>query len=165
MRLQPGSCGARMLGDAVPHALSLLQVLAPDPDPWLEDLAFSTTDPDARRVTLRFGYRTASAAVQARVELEQAHALPREAELVIDGARARRLVARNGYRISFADDARSVPVADPLGLLVSDFVSELREGSGETRDSREIVVRMQLLEAIVRAHASQTGKARSREPA
>ena len=42
-------------------------------------------------------------------------------------------------------------------------MSELREGNSKASDSREIVVRMQLLEAIVRAHASQTGEARGGE--
>lgn len=158
MRLQPGSRGAQMLGDALPHPLSLLQALCPDAAPSLDGLRFASSD-DERRLDLDFTYRSAFGDVWVEIRLEQASGYPREAELVIDGRRARRLVADRGYRLSFADGDRSVAVSDPLGLLVADFVRELRERGGAAAASRtrEIVVRMQLLEAIVAAHATATG--------
>jgi hypothetical protein len=160
MRLQPGSRGAQMLGDCMPHALSLLQALAPDPRPSLEDLRFSACDAESQRIEVAFRYRTSFGATQVAVRLEQAERLPRQAELAIDGHLARRVVAPEDYRLSFAADDRFVPLADPLGLLVADFVREVRErGSISAARSREIVVRMQLLETIAAAHARALGMA------
>lgn len=155
MRLRPASRGAQMLGDAMPHALSLLQTLVPGPAPAVEEPTFSSGDPEARELTVEFLYRTRTAASRVQVQLKQADSYPREAELAIDGRRARRLVALEGYRLSFTADGRTVPVADPLGLLIADFVRELSDRCGTAASrSGEIAARMQLLEAIVATHAS-----------
>lgn len=148
MRLQPASAGLQRIGDAVPHPLSLLQALAPHPDPALEDIRYGGESP-LEPLTLRFVYRAGSARVGVEVQLEPARAFPRESELAIDGTRARRVVDPHGYRLFFVDGPRRVALPDPLTQRVGAFVSAVRDG-GPSQGS-EIGARMQLLEAIVDA--------------
>ncbi len=156
MRLQPASRGAQMLGDSIPHVLSLAQALLPVGDCRLEQLRFpgSGADPDA--LDLAFTLRCGERALAVEVELRRSDRHPREAVLAIDGRRAQRLVSADGYQLSFAGDGRSVPLPDPLTRLVADFVRAL-PASGERATgarSREITERMQLLETIVAGFAS-----------
>jgi hypothetical protein len=78
---------------------------------------------------------------------------PRRAELELDGHRARRLVSEEGYRLCFADAARSVPLPDPLTQLVADFVAALREGRAAQIDP--ILQRMRVLVAIAASYAPE----------
>jgi hypothetical protein len=154
MHLQPTSSGIQMLVDSMPHVLSLLQALSPSPAPSIAEPLFSA--PDAERMTVGFLYCAGSARLNVQVRLERANAAPREAGFAVDGRPVRRLVAPKGYRLSFAAGDRTAPVADPLTLLVGDFIQELQSRRGASR-SREIAERMQLLEAIVDAYAAHTG--------
>ena len=54
MRLQPASRGAQMLGDCVPHVLSLVQALLPGGSGRIERLRFTGADPDPDRLDLGF---------------------------------------------------------------------------------------------------------------
>jgi hypothetical protein len=154
MELQPASRGLRSLADSMPHPLSLLQVLAPGAEARLEDVWFSTRDPESPRQTVRFHYCCAGHRVQTEVRLEQNETPPRRAAYALEGRRARRLVSPKDYRLSFADANRSVPVHDPLTLLIADFVAALGDTPGERRRSRgrEISQRMQLLADIAGAY-------------
>lgn len=160
MQLQPASLGRQMLGDCLPHVLSMLQALLPGDAPVVDELHLSTRDPGADRVGIRFRFRTAAAAVAVRVELRVSNALPRDAAYALDGRWARRRVS-DGYQIRFHDGARSVPVDDPLGLLVADFLRKLpRRGQNGQKTgaepgaspSREIAERMQFLATIAEAY-------------
>jgi predicted dehydrogenase len=168
IRLQPASQGAQMLGDAAPHALSLIQALLPGAAGSLEGLRFSGGRPASRKLAVAFRYRTPERELEVEIELLRSDRRPRQACLEIDGHRAERLVAPDGYQLSFADGTRTVPLPDPLTLLVADFVralalaSEARsqaEPSGVHKAgerapgsrSREIAERMELLGRIVTA--------------
>jgi hypothetical protein len=153
MYLEPASRGTQMLADSMPHVLSLLQVLRPGPAPTIAEPRFST--PDAERMTVGFLYCAGSAASTVQVSLKYVEAAPHEASFALDGRPVRRLVAPEGYRLSFAAGDRTVALADPLTLLVGDFTRELQSRRGVSR-SREIAERMALLEAIVDAHAAHT---------
>jgi predicted dehydrogenase len=155
MELQPASTGLQSLADSMPHPLSLLQTLAPGPDARVEDVCFSTRDPQSCVQTVRFRYRSGGCEIEAEVRLEASSTQPRRAAIALDGRRARRVVAPEDYRLFFADANRSVPLADPLTRLVADFVAAL---DGARTRGREITQRMQLLADIVDAYAN--GEAR-----
>ena len=155
MRLQPDSLGAQMLGDSVPHVLSLIQALLPGGAGRIERLRFSGGGPASDRLELGFRFCSSDRELGVEIELLCSDRRPRQASLEIDGYRAERLVAADGYQLSFAADGRTVPLPDPLTLLVADFVGALPPpGERATASrSREIAERMELLERIVTAFA------------
>jgi len=157
MRLQPASRGVQMLGDSVPHVLSLIQALRPGRAGRIERLLFSGGGPGSDRLDLGFGFFSGDRELEVEIELRRSDRRPREAALEIDGRRAERLVAADGYRLSFGADGRTVPLPDPLTLLVADFVRALPSPGERPAASRsqEIAERMELLERIVVAFARQ----------
>ena len=159
MQLEPQSRGLDSLGDALPHAVSLLQVLVPGERARVERVDYSTRDPGADALSVRFHYRTELHACEAVVHLQRRDAPPRNASYSLDGRRARRLVSPRGYRLCFADADRSVPVADPLTQLVADFVAALTALAGTPQGTASpaacIQQRMQIVSALVSAYASQ----------
>jgi hypothetical protein len=158
MRLSPISAGAPMIPDAVPHALSLLQAIAPVADIRMEKLRFSTRRPDAPELSIGFQYRADGHAIETEIHLIQSEAAPKEAGYAINGCSIRRLVRASDYAIFFASGARVVDVPDPLALLVRDFVGDLRCGPGADGASRTrpIVQRMRLLADIAAAFGGGT---------
>jgi hypothetical protein len=157
MELQPASRGLRSLADCISHPLSLLQRLVPGGEPRVEDVCFSTRDPASPAQRLRFRYRSAGHEVEVEVRLAQSEETPRRTAYALDGRAARRLVSPEDYRLSFADANRSVPVPDPLALLIADFVAALGDTPGEGRRTRgrEISQRMQLLADIAGAYQNE----------
>ena len=155
MRLQPASFGAQMLGDSVPHVLSLIQALLPGGAGRIEGLRFAGGGPASDRLDLGFRFCAKGRELEVEIELLRSDRHPRQAILEIDGHRGERLVAADGYQLSWAADGRTVPLPDPLTLLVADFVAALPPpGERATASrSREIAERMELLERIVTAFA------------
>ena len=155
MRLQPASRGAQMLGDSVPHVLSMIQALLPGGEGRIERLRFSGGEPASDRLDLGFRFLAGDRELEVEVALRRSDRHPREAALEIDGHRAERLVVPDGYRLFFAADGREVPLPDPLTLLVTDFVAALASPGERAKASRsrEIAERMELLERIVTAFA------------
>jgi hypothetical protein len=153
MRLSPASTGRRMLGDAMPHALSLLQALVPAGEARLEEIRFSSRDAAVADLEVRFVYAAPPAAIEARVRLVQGDSLPREAGYAVNGRAVRREVRPPDYRICFVADGREVAVPDPLGRLVGRFVQEVASPPARRSASRtpEIVQRVELLDALLRA--------------
>jgi predicted dehydrogenase len=150
MLLQPAAVGERMLADSLPHALSLLQRLVPDPDPELTDVDFSSTDPETTSVMVRFVYRTGDSDVECAVELRPSLGHPRKVHLALDDHWAQRRVRSPDYQLSLDDGGRSVPLEDPMSQLVASFVGAVRgERNGAAGPSgQEIVARMALLEQL-----------------
>lgn len=155
MEMQPVTPGVGRLGDSLPHALSLVQTLAPGPA-RLEDLAFRETgNGDDGRLDVTFAYRSANASPLVRVSLQRSDAVPRRVAYAVNGRRALRTVD-DEYQLRFAHGDRSVPVEDPLTLLVADFIAEV---AGRPRRSRrdEILRRVALLEEITRGYLGWEG--------
>ena len=157
---EPAGRGAHMLGDSLPHPLSLLQQLAPSDAPRLEAIRCDASSPDAHRLHLRFSYVADDVAVESEVELHRKLTHPRENRLVVDGHAARRRVAPD-YALAFEDAGRSVQLDDPLTALVADFVARAREGVDPEaeRRTRGIAARAALLERLVSAWRLQTDAA------
>lgn len=158
MRLSPASRGETMIGDALPHALSVLQALVPDPAPRLEDLAFSTHRPDAGELSLTFRYGAAGGTVEAAVELIRGDALPREAGLTINDRAARRRVRMDDYALFLGSGDREVPMEDPLHLLLAAFLQDLdaaRAGGRPTPDPT-IAPRTRMVESALSAFRKAT---------
>jgi len=165
MRLSPISAGAPMIPDAVPHALSMLQAIAPAADVRIERLRFSTRRPDAPELSIGFEYRAGGHKIETEIDLIQSEETPKEAGYAINGRSARRLVRTSDYAILFASGARLVDVPDPLALLVGDFVRDLScgPGAGEASRTQPIVQRMRLLAEIATAFEGGT-PSESRHP-
>ncbi len=151
MELQPASRGLSALGDSLSHPLSLLQALVPGASPRVDEFR---ADPSSDALTLRFRYRSGANACAVEVVLSHAQELPRRAALEIDGRIARRVVAPETYRLSFAASDRIVPMDDPLSTLVADFAARLRAPDEVDRSSRarDIEQRMQLLAELASAY-------------
>lgn len=150
MRLQPAGPGAKLLADSLPHPLSLLQRLLPGGDPQVTGISISTTAPDAGHVDVRFRYHAGGGEITCEVELRPTQSHPREVAFAVDGHHATRRSSGPDYALSFADGARSVPLEDPMTLLVADFVAMLQNGgSPNARERhREIVDRSALLDSL-----------------
>jgi predicted dehydrogenase len=152
MLMQPASGGVQAFGDSLPHILSLLQALVPGDAPTLVDARFAISDPARGDQDMGFRYCTDRWSARVDVRLEPTDASPRAAVYALDGRRARRRVAGESYRLSFAsDDGREVPLDDPLRILIADFVGALRGARSPSR-SREIAQRMSLLGQLVDAY-------------
>ena len=152
MEMEPSSRGLQSLGDALPHPISVLQALLPGA-PAVRDVAFSTRDPQAPQLEVRFRYETAAGACDAEVLLTHSERWPRRTAYSIDGRRAERRVSPEDYRLCFADAERSVPLPDPLTRLVADFVDALRSGLETQPDP--ILQRMQVLVQIAATYAPE----------
>jgi predicted dehydrogenase len=158
MLMQPASAGTQAFGDSLPHILSLLQALVPGDSPTLVDARFAIVEPERGDQTVSFRYRTDRWSTRVDVHLKPTDASPREAAFALDGRLARRRVEGESYRLSFvSDDDRSVPLDDPMTLLIADFVAALTRGRIPAR-SAGIAERMALLGQLVEAKQSGTNQ-------
>jgi predicted dehydrogenase len=139
MELQPASRGLQAIGDSLPHVVSMLQALCPGTG----TVAAARFEEDGDALTVRFRYEFDGGTCDVHVRLLRTDDHPRRAAVIVDGRRADRLVSGAAYQLSFAADDRSVPLEDPLTLLVNDFVAALRVAG--TSRTTEIAARMQNL--------------------
>lgn len=159
MELQPSSHGVQTIGDALPHALSLLQALVPGDEPEITGVAVDLPT-GAESITIRFRYESSGHACDVEVRLHDDDVFPRRAAIALDGREARRVVAPETYRLSFAASHGSVPLDDPLTTLVADFVERLRAPDEADREARarDIEQRMRLLAELAEAFVHQETK-------
>jgi hypothetical protein len=128
LALSPPGRGPEMVPDALPHALSLLQALAPDPDARLEGLTAVWGDEEGRALSVRGTFAAAGRRIAFDVALTEGGASPRPFALALDGRAARRQVDA-GYAMRLVDGARAVPLPDPMAALASAFLARLRAGA------------------------------------
>jgi len=150
MFLQPSIGGLQMLGDSLPHVISLLQAVVPS-SPLSIEAIHCEGDLESGPMTLRFCCVSETSRTSVRVELAPTRSHPRRAWFALDGRRAEREVDPGSYEIKFTDAGRSVPVADPLTLLVTEFVEALRAPNAlqRARLRESIARRVGLLDALV----------------
>jgi len=125
MYLSPASLGAQMIGDALPHPLSLLQALDPSTHAELMDPRVSSGDPAAEELALEFLYRTPRADVEVKIELIRSESLPRRAGLTINGRTAERRIRLEDYSLSLVAGTRELPLEDPLLCRLRRFLADL----------------------------------------
>lgn len=122
MGLAPASIGRQMVGDALPHPLSVAQALRPDVDA-LADVRVRGAE---GLVTVDFTLTGERGPLAVTVELEGgAAAQPRSAWLEIDGRRAERCVRTRDYALFLRDGARVVDLPDPLFARLAEFAGRI----------------------------------------
>jgi len=152
MRMAPASTGVDMIGDALPHPISVLQALAPSTTVSIENCRFSTHDSDATELSIGFRYLADDRPIDVMVELSTSPEQPREASLAINGRWAHRLIRPADYAFFFASGARVVEVADPLGQHLAEFVEALRSERPRVSDAENTRIRQRMaaLDAVRR---------------
>ena len=126
MSLCPASAGLQILGDALPHPLSMLLELSPDPNARAENVSLQIHNPEQDHLSLSFDYVAAASTI--RVELEfrsQMEPGPRPASYALDGNRAERRIREPEYQMELVDGSRSVDLPDPLRAQIALFLDEL----------------------------------------
>jgi hypothetical protein len=136
MALTPSLAGAPMIPDSMPHPLSLLQAVWPDPEARLEDIVVDARAPGGAALDVGFVYRALGRTIDCQVELRQGHTQPRRAAYGFDGRIAERVVRMADYAWSFTAEGREVPVPDPLAALVTEFVARVRGDAAPVADFR-----------------------------
>lgn len=159
MHLSPVNAGEQMLGDSLPHPLSLLQALVPDPAPYLEALRLESPGGSPRDLDLAFDYVAAGRRISCQVRLRHHASIPRPAGFALDRRRAERRISMPDYHMQLCDGARCVPLPDPLTAHVQGFCAELGAvlGGAAPPDPAPLVCRMEMLEALVAAYRSRGG--------
>ena len=123
----------RLVIDAAPHAISLLQALAGHGR--VEEARAGEPrgagDSPLAALDLQFTWASAAGRTRVRLELRQCPEQPRPAGYAINGAWADRVVELPSYAMSFAArqrPVRAVPLDDPLDAHVADFVAGVAAG-------------------------------------
>lgn len=151
MSMEPATRGRDMLADCLPHPLSLLQSLAPDPSPQAEDVRIVVDAEGGCEV--HFEYKTPAARICVEIDLQPSDTRPRRFAIGIDEWRAERSVDPVDYALRLVCDDRSVPLPDPMSALIADFVACASAGRDARASDRcaEIGARAKLLESLVDA--------------
>ncbi len=154
MRLSPASAGVQLLGDCLPHPLSLLQRLVPADTVEIADVRYERVELDESQIQLEFLYQTTQCIVQVSLELLQSVAHPRPAWFEVNGRRANREIQLPSYRMELHGGSRRVPLADPLRARIAAFVKDLRGvlAGQPLPDSTPLVIRAEILETLVDAY-------------
>ena len=152
MGLAPASKGSQMIGDALPHPLSLAQALRPGLSS-VTNVRFERSGADSLRVRATLADTTDGSEFALEVRLAgDAQEMPREAWYAIDGMRADRCVRSSDYAMFLRSGARLVDLADPLRLRVGSFLESVeRARRGEFVHDRLLSNRACMLQAIDRA--------------
>lgn len=144
MRLSPSCTGRAMIEDSLPHFLSVLQALWPlDARCELLRVDSGTLQADTEAASLRLSLRLPTGDVEAELELRHCPQQPRPAWLELDGDRMQRRIGAD-YRIEFTAAARSVTAADPMQLLVEDFLTAVAGADAAQQAQRTAAVRWRL---------------------
>ena len=126
MGLSPASRGLQMIGDALPHPLSLAQALRPD----LERLVSVEVRAEAEQdMVIEALLEGADGPMRMQVLLCGTDSPgPREAWYSVDGRRADRVIDPADYSLSLRAGEVLVPMPDPLTARIASFVDQVRRG-------------------------------------
>jgi predicted dehydrogenase len=147
MFLAPSTTGNRMILDSVSHPLSLLHRLCGCGA--VENAAARFEGDSQEGVRLDFVYRHESGRVRCVCRLDRHPSAPRPAWYSIDARRVDREIDPTRYEIYFRANGRRVRVADPLELLVEDFLRRVE--SEEPPERRALIESVTNLETLHRA--------------
>lgn len=143
MWMGPTTTGPRIVLDAAPHCLSLLEALAGVGrviDPVADFGHTAAADPGASPppagvLELRFTYRASHGDVKICCHYTETPAPPRPAAYAINGHRVDRAIRQPGYHQFFQAGAQEASLPDPLPLLIQRFVEQATAGTAPHRDS------------------------------
>lgn len=125
MGLCPSSAGRQMIGDALPHPLSMAQALVPGLD-RARDVAIEHLPGDRLRASARLDASAGGAFVDLLVELRGLSAAPpREAWFEIDGQRVDRCIRPADYALFLRRGPVLEDLPDPLSLRVAAFCARV----------------------------------------
>ncbi|MGE3165998.1 MAG: Gfo/Idh/MocA family oxidoreductase [Planctomycetota bacterium] len=155
MLMGPTHYGPRMVLDAAPHLISLLQALVGLGEVEVPAVEWAAS---RREVTVRFRYRPVNGAtVAAQLELRQTPAPPRPAGYAINGRWVERVIELPAYDMSFVAAGRRTPLPDPLAQHVQQFLHCV--DAGKSADRPALVEGMRALAMLhSAAHASFPGE-------
>lgn len=157
MGLSPASSGEQMIGDALPHPISVAQALRPDLES-LADVRFDHPDPEV--LTVFADLAGADGPFRLEAELGSASSEhPREAWLAIDDVRADRCVRSRDYALFFRRGARLVDLPDPLTARLAAFLADVASADGAPREpDRRASRRAAILAAVVERYRAEFGR-------
>ncbi|MEM1450221.1 MAG: Gfo/Idh/MocA family oxidoreductase [Planctomycetota bacterium] len=124
MGLSPASTGVQMIGDALPHVISVAQALRGGLE-GAEAIRVEQPEPGVLSVHARLVGGEGALDVEAHLDA-RSEGGPREAWLAVDGARADRCVRMSDYALFLRSGARLVDLPDPLTARLADFVATVR---------------------------------------
>ncbi len=154
MLMAPSAPGRAMVVDSVSHLISVVQALVPVTEATrVVRVAVDGVAADADRARVDLELETPFPRLHATLYLAVRAAQPRPQWIAIDGARIERRIDPDDYSLVYRAATGEVPVPDPLGELVADFVRGVREPDDErTRThARDIVERARLYSAVIDA--------------
>lgn len=120
MWLCPMFPGPRMIPDAVPHAVSLLQ--ARTKGGRAADATAAFADESRRHLDLAFDWRAEEGWVRVRCSFTVKEEAPRPAAYALNGRRVDREIENPGYRMFLRAGDRRVEIPDPLDRQVRRFL-------------------------------------------
>lgn len=154
MGLEPAVAGERMLGDALPHPLSLLESLAPGPAALAGIRC--RWGPELRSLDLDFRWTGRERSLEAHIELRCSQETPRRAWIQLDALRFDRLVRASDYALFLNCGDRMQRLDDPLERHLANFVETLNAvlGGAAPPDPAPIAARAHALTLL--RHAAHT---------
>lgn len=133
MLMGPTHFGPRMVLDAAPHVISLLQALVGTGTVKAEAV---TQIEETRTLRIEFEYLPAvGESVAVGFELRETPAPPRPAGYAINGRWVDRVIELPAYEMFFEGGGRRVALPDPLELLVGNFLGAIENGRKIDRTS------------------------------
>ncbi|MEM9379775.1 MAG: Gfo/Idh/MocA family oxidoreductase [Planctomycetota bacterium] len=152
MGLAPTAPGVQMIGDALPHVLSVAQALRPGLG-GAESIRIEHPRPEFLRIRARLFGEEGALEVDAHLDAS-AKGQPREAWLAIDGVRADRCIRTRDYAMFLRSGAGLVDLPDPMTARLADFLEAVRRVQGGLAGSvdRQISRRAAILDAVARGY-------------
>jgi hypothetical protein len=159
MRLSPTVSGLELIGDSLPHPISMLQALAPDPGARIAEIHVEALSSALEDADFRFTYRAAGAEIACEVVLRHGREQPREAGYALDGRGATRALSMPDYSMEFRDGERSVPLPEPLTACLRQFTTSLGAvlAGATPPDPWPSAQRLQMLESLLVASRGALG--------
>lgn len=144
MMLAPSRPGLRMILDAAPHIISMLQALNGPGD--VRHVRRRFLDARQRELELKFDHVHARGRTEARLALSACESPPRPAAYAIDGRRADRRIRTPEYTMELEAGGRRIIIEDPLKLHVEEFLRQVERGA--LPDRRALVEGISSLETL-----------------
>ena len=125
MWMGPTSIGPKIVLDAAPHCLSVLEALTGVGEVVAAEASFATPGV----LELRFRYQHSGGSVAVCCHYTETPAPPRPAAYAINGHRVDRAIRQPGYQQFFRAGDREAALPDPLPLLIRRFVETADSGA------------------------------------